>query len=264
MTFPDRRHSVIFGTEFVWAGGLANGDTIEDGGTQILSGGTGSGTLVSSGGVEFVSSGGIASATAVLSGGYEYVFTSGTDDDSIILGAQFVSSGGLADATTIGNGGSAFVSSGGVASATTVDPGGYETVSLGGMVSGGATLDGGTLDVQSGGIGGSSTITFAGSGTLELDAAQHYGMLVAGFDTTSDFLDFTAIKDGVLVYTGNTQSGTLTVSDFPGHSASIVLLGNYTALSFQLSYDSNGDTIVTDPPQIAGGSPFDLTTPHHG
>lgn len=205
----------------------------------------------------------------MLGGGYEYLFASGTDDGSIILGTQYVSSGGLANATTTGNGGFAFVSSGGVASGTTVDFGSYEIVSSGGTINN-ATIDGGTLVLQSGGIG-DGTITFAAGqpagfqGSLVLEAAQNYGMLVAGFNDTSEFLDFFDINFATVnkSYTGNTLSGTLTLDDGGTHSASIVLLGNYTVASFQLSEDSVGGTLVTDPPQTAGAGPLELATPHH-
>jgi hypothetical protein len=48
-------------------------------------------------------------------------------------------------------------------------------------------------------------------------------------------------------YSGNTQSGTLTVTDGT-HIAHVRLLGNYVAGQFHLSDDGHGGTLVTDPP----------------
>ena len=63
---------------------------------------------------------------------------------------------------------------------------------------------------------------------------------------------------------GNTSSGTLTVNDGT-HSASILLLGNYTAASFNLGKEGGGGTgtVVTDLPPANGGA-SQLTTPPHG
>jgi hypothetical protein len=63
-------------------------------------------------------------------------------------------------------------------------------------------------------------------------------------------------------YAGNSSSGTLTVDDGT-HSASFVLLGNYTAASFNLGPESGGGTgtVVTDPPLNASSQPI---TPPHG
>jgi hypothetical protein len=65
------------------------------------------------------------------------------------------------------------------------------------VVSGGtansATISAGTLDVQSGATAGSSTISFAGGGTLKLDGTGAYSFLVAGF-AVPDAFDLSAIN----------------------------------------------------------------------
>jgi hypothetical protein len=118
------------------------------------------------------------------------------------------------------------------------------------------------LELQSGATAGSSTITFAGGGTLRLDATEAYGFLVAGF-AVPDAFDFSAINfaSATKGYAGDTSSGTLTVSDGT-HSASILLIGNYTAASFNLGPEGDGGagTVVTDPPVTGSG----VITPPHG
>jgi hypothetical protein len=132
---------------------------------------------------------------------------------------------------------------------TTVDSGGYAVAASGGTIDG-ATISGGALELVSGASAGSSTIVFEGGGTLRLDAALAYNFLVASFGVPDAF-DLTAIAfaSATKNYVGNSSSGTLTVTDGT-HSASIQLLGNYTAASFNLGPESGGGagTIVTDPP----------------
>jgi autotransporter passenger strand-loop-strand repeat protein len=135
---------------------------------------------------------------------------------------------------------------------TTIDSGGFEVVVAGGAVNG-ATVSGGTLDLQGSATAGSSTLTFSGGGTLKLDGTGAFSFLVAGFAVPDEF-DLSAINfaSATKQYSGNTSSGTLTVGDGT-HSASILLLGNYSLASFNLGPESGGGTgtVVTDPPVIA-------------
>ncbi len=96
---------------------------------------------------------------------------------------------------------------------------------------------------------GSSTITIS-SGTLVLDNSQHFSGTVAGLATASQVVDFADINVATLQalgYTGNTQSGTLTVTDGT-HTAHLALLGNYTVADFHAGNDGSGGTLVIDPP----------------
>jgi hypothetical protein len=115
----------------------------------------------------------------------------------------------------------------------------------------------------SGATPGSSTITFAGGGTLKLDATGAYSVLVAGFGVPDQF-DFSLINfaSATSGYSDNTSSDTLTLSDGT-HSASILLLGNYSPGLFQLNPEIGGGTgtVVTDPP-LAGLSSF-IAPPLH-
>jgi hypothetical protein len=145
----------------------------------------------------------------------------------------------------------------------TVLVGGMQVVVSGGATNG-ATISGGTLDLQSGATAGSSTITFSGGGTLPLDGTGDYSFLVAGF-AVPDMFDLSAIHfaSATKQYSGNTSSGTLTVGDGT-HSASILLLGNYTLASFNLGAESGGGTgtVVTDPPATNDGLSPIVTLPH--
>ncbi len=71
--------------------------------------------------------------------------------------------------------------------------------------------------------------------------------MLAGFNVKSDVLDLADISFAAnptigFVEAGNNQSGTLTVSDGT-HSASLLLIGIYTAANFH-----NGGTYIADPP----------------
>ena len=143
--------------------------------------------------------------------------------------------------------------------------GGNAIVSSGGTLGGASTattLSGGMLEIMSGGqVAASNQIVFAGSGTLKLDNSQIFTsaspLSISGFGgpnhTDPDQIDLADIARStafVLAYTGSgLSSGTLTIGDFAGtHTASLLLFGHYTALNFQLSADSGGGTIVSDPP----------------
>jgi hypothetical protein len=97
-------------------------------------------------------------------------------------------------------------------------------------------------------------VAFAGSGTLQLDGGTSFGWHVAGFGA-GDQIDLEDIafvpptgkknQNAEVSYTaGINQSGTLTVTDGT-HTASIQLLGQYTASEFTAASDGNGGTLIT-------------------
>jgi autotransporter passenger strand-loop-strand repeat protein len=199
--------------------------------------------VVSSGGAQY------DAGTAIntdLAGGTQVVFGSAVSTTVDLGGTQSVQSGGTASGTTLSAGGTQY--NAGTASATTI-AGGMQVVVSGGADNG-ATISAGTLELQSGATAGSSTITFAGGGTLRLDGTGAFGFLVAGF-AVPDMFDLSAINfaSATKQYSGNASSGTLTIGDGT-HSASILLLGNYSLASFNLGAESGGGTgtVVTDPP----------------
>ena len=196
-------------------------------------------------------SGGVASGTVVSNGGFE-----------------IISSGGHAGGAVVSSGGREIVSSGGVDSGAHVNSGGFEVVVSGGIASG-ATISGGTLEVSSGGSTGAGAVTFAtsGGGILQLDSSLTFGGLVAGFGQP-DLLDLrdVAFISGTThaTWTQNgTSSGTLAVTDGT-HTANITLLGQYMTANFHVSNDSHGGTFVSDPPVLAQTDPGPTTiaNPH--
>jgi len=89
-------------------------------------------------------------------------------------------------------------------------------------------------------------------------------MTDAGF-AKPDVFDFSAVNfiSGTTsaTYSGNTSSGTLTVTDGT-HSVSIELIGNYMATVFNVGPEGSGGTgtLVTDPP---AASMVGLVGPHN-
>jgi autotransporter passenger strand-loop-strand repeat protein len=91
--------------------------------------------------------------------------------------------------------------------------GGTQVVVSGGIIDG-ATISSGELELLNGATAGSTTISFAGGGTLQLDGTGAHGFLVAGF-AEPDAFDLSAISfaSATKPYAGDTSSGTLTVGD---------------------------------------------------
>jgi autotransporter passenger strand-loop-strand repeat protein len=245
------------GTQVVFAS--ATGTTVSGGGTQVVLGSVAS-TTIDSGGVQDVGSGGMASGTMVSSGAIQY--DAGTASGTTLSGGATQVVFGSAAGTTIDSGSTQDVVSGGVASGTTVSGGAFQydagtasnTTLSGGTIEvfsgatiNGATLSGGLLELQNGATAGTSTITFAGGGTLKLDATGADGFLVAGFAVPDEFdLSDVNFASATKQYVGNTSSGTLTVGDGT-NSVSLLLLGNYTAASFSLGAETGGTgTVVTE------------------
>ena len=77
---------------------------------------------------------------------------------------------------------------------------------------------------------------------------------IAGFDSPAETIYLTTVTfaTATLGYTGNSLSGTLTVTDGT-HTAKLAMLGQYTVASFHLADDNNGGTLVSDPPVDSGG-----------
>lgn len=154
--------------------------------------------------------------------------------------------GGIARSASVQSGGARIVY--GTASNTVVSSGGFDLVLSGGL------MNGGTAE--------SSTITFASGGTLKLDHSAAFGGTIAGLASPAEVIDLADISFGsstTLGYSGNTLSGTLTVSDGT-HTA---LLSQYVAANFNLASDGHGGTLVTDPPVGTFDGQSSLTQPPH-
>ena len=145
-------------------------------------------------------------------------------------------------------------------------------------ISTGATIEIGGAD--------SGTVTFEGAtGTLKLDDAPAFSGQIFNFTGTgglssSDQIDLKDIlygPDTTASYTGNTNSGTLTIGDAQHHTAQIALVGNYENSTFTLFNDGSGGTSVVDPPvtqalvrgnlsfqdPYSAGAPEVTITPHN-
>jgi len=142
------------GIEVVSSGGAASGTQVFDAGiAYVQSSGTTTGTVVSDGGKEVVSSGGIASGTTVLNGGRGYVLSTGvTSGTTLGGGREAISAGGSAVGATAASGGVLYVLGSGTAKGTVVSSGGYELISSGGVADATDVLSGGAEDVYSGGL----------------------------------------------------------------------------------------------------------------
>ena len=212
---------------------------------NVMSAQTDTGDLVVNGGSMLILSGGVADTTTVDTGGILTIASGGIDNSTILSdGIAIVSFGGT-DLSTQISGGEQNVY--GTAGYATVFGGGIQTVEGGGIASG-TTLDGGTEIVASGGAVGGTT-TFVGSGELILDQSSTFGGTISGLSNIYEKLDLADISFGSttsMTYSGNTLSGTLTVTDGT-NIANLQLIGDYTISSFTSASDGNGGTVIVDP-----------------
>ncbi|SKA25760.1 autotransporter passenger strand-loop-strand repeat-containing protein [Enhydrobacter aerosaccus] len=147
--------AIVLGEHQVWSGGSATSTTIASGGIDRVYG-TASAATVNGGGFQFV--GGVAnsataSGTIVGSGGYQWVLSNGWASGTLVLsgGDQIVGSGGFAMGTTIANGGWLVLGEAGASAGSSyiINSG---TTSQATLVSGSATISGGYATVYSGGV----------------------------------------------------------------------------------------------------------------
>jgi hypothetical protein len=120
------------------------------------------------------------------------------------------------------------------------------TLTANGAVSGGgvAVVNVGTLDFKS---SFDEAVIFGGPGELELAQSQAFNRSVTGFSgtgtTTLDLGDIGFVSPGEAIFSGNTSSGVLTVTDGT-QTAKIKLEGDYLGSTFVASSDGNGGTDV--------------------
>ncbi len=178
------------------------------------------------------------------------------DSKGVITGTSTVAllidtgSGGLSNAGSIGASGIGSTTiQGDVAnSGVLFAAGGALTVN--GTVTGvgRAAINGGTIDFAA---GFAENVSFNGSaGRLELGQSVGYTGVVSGFShtggTSFDLDDIAFTKSTTASYSGNKNSGVLTVTDGV-HIAHIKLTGDYTSAAFNVSSDGHGGTVVVDP-----------------
>jgi fibronectin-binding autotransporter adhesin len=120
-----------------------------------------------------------------------------------------------------------------------------------------------------------TTITFAGSGTLEIDQPSTFSGKIAGISGSSDVLDlggFDAAHDTVVASTGSgsydsaTNTTSLLVTDETTHqSTTLTLVGDYSGSSWTATSDGHGGADIVDPPAaspatVATGSSFEVAS----
>ncbi|MBR0962727.1 hypothetical protein JQ554_01445 [Bradyrhizobium diazoefficiens] len=184
-------------------------DYVIGGGAEqhVYAGGTVIGTTVSTGGVQI--DWGSAIGTTI-DGGVQQVWGTASNT-TIVSGAQYVGAGGSASSTTIGAGGLEYIHTG-------------------------ATL---------------TDVTFGGaSAKLVLDQSSAFSGTISGWQdgVQLDLGDIAFNETTSLAYAANAGNtgGTLTVSDGV-HTASLQLLGQYSAADFALAADGNGGSVITNP-----------------
>jgi autotransporter passenger strand-loop-strand repeat protein len=187
-----------------------------------------------------------------------------TSDSATIASGAVEHDYGTTSNTTVRDGGSQIVEADGVANNTTIESGGNELVCAGGAVNG-ATINGGALELQNGALTNASTVDFASAGLLKLDGFGAYDMLVAGFTSPADAIDFAGINYAsskmTFVESSDNSRGTLTATDGI-HTASITLLGQYTAASFTSASDGASGTQISIP-QASEAQQSVLSHPMH-
>lgn len=148
------------GTQYIFSGGVGNGTVVNSGGSVgVSSGGTALATVVNTGGLQRVYAGGMASANSVL-GGKQYVSSGGLSLDTAVAGGgtQIVYSRGTANGTLVNSGGTQYISAGGVGTDTVVNSGGSFGVSAGGLATGAIVNSGGLQRVYSAGSASANTV----------------------------------------------------------------------------------------------------------
>jgi autotransporter passenger strand-loop-strand repeat protein len=250
-------HVTSGGFALVGTDGQMSGATVSQAILRIESGGSASQTRVHEG-VETILRGGFAAGT-VLSGGREYDI--GVASGTVIRsgGREFVSSGAVASGSLVGNGGNEIVLAGGTAAGATVLQGGRLGLHSGAVVAGAIEIQGGQV-VVGGPVVAGPTFDFAGSrGTLQLGDAAGFGAAISGFGGAGEKIDlggfaFTSGETAAWAQTG--ASGTLTVSD-GAKVATLTLIGSYATGDFILARDGHGGTLVTAPLVTPTARPVD-------
>ena len=128
------------------------------------------------------------------------------------------------------------------------------------------------------GTGATLELTAADSGSVKFDGptgilildhsstftGELFNLTGNGNPSSSDQIDLRDIDFGpgtAESFSGNATGGTLTVHDAQGHTANILLSGNYTNSTFTLSSDRQGGTIVIDPPVVQDQFVFKTPNP---
>lgn len=173
---------------------------------------------------------------------------------TIATGAVIITNAGLIEATGKGNG----VISSAVANSGTLEAnGGTLTLQASVTGAGKVAIAAGTLAITN--MTAAEAVAFTGkTGTLELDQSQTFTGAVSGISkggrTRLDLRDIGFVSPGEATFSGNANSGVLTVSDGT-HTARITLTGNYTGATFTAVGDGHGGVNVAAMPTPGAAPP---------
>ena len=210
-------------------GGTASALVVDSGGSADEFG-SAFATIVNNGGAETIQSGGVASSTTVSGGGVEIVSAGGTASGTLLLAGSALTSGISL------RGGSEISGHVGILSIAA------EQLVYGTAIS--TIIDGGTVVLEIGGSLGSSAITFAGSGTLQILGSATPANVISGF-APGDLIDLPAVaydSNGTLtLLSGNTLalSAGGKVYDFDFDPAQ-----SFAGEQFGFAADSGGGTEI--------------------
>ncbi len=269
---------VSAGGQVVVSSGATTSGTHLNGGFEYVSGGTAISAVVSAGGREVIYPGGTASGVVVSNGGTLGVFAGGVDAFSVISsgGTEFVLSNSLSHDTVVSNGGTQKVFADATASGTVVSNGGTENVLAGGTIEA-ITINGGQMEIHGGGPEDQGSITFAGSGSITIDAGTPASTIV-GFGN-GDTVDFASIAPGsvtIVPVGGNTVIGGVTFAgSFPLTGPGSLVVGTdggggtkVTAVAKQIvnlgAKLAISPASVTKPEGNSGTTPFTFTVTRSG
>jgi autotransporter passenger strand-loop-strand repeat protein len=190
--------TVSSGVTSTWTAGA--GPYIVKGTLKVNSGSVASGDTVSNGGKEIVSSGGTENNVAVVAGGQLTINAGGHASGGSVSGVSgFVNDSGTTTGLTVGSGGNETVFGGGVASNTTVQSGGTEVVSAGGHAIGGTVS--GTLT----NLGATTGLTIASGGSdTVVGGAVASNSIILGGGTETVSAGGSAL--GAVVSSGGTEA----------------------------------------------------------
>ncbi|MDD4914112.1 MAG: hypothetical protein PHW13_03610 [Methylococcales bacterium] len=196
-------------------GGTASGAVLNSGGIENLYGGANV-TTINSGGVENVYSGGVENGSVINSGGNEYIFSGGTVNGGTVEngGTLTVQNGGVDNGTTVASGGTLIISSGGIVSGLILDSGAHLTLLSGGELIGAVTESGGnvggliltsgSISATSGGFVINGTVLGGPANVLEIGSGASASGLT---DTGLTFkIDLGGIASGVTLGSGGVEN----------------------------------------------------------
>ncbi|MDR7286573.1 autotransporter-associated beta strand protein/autotransporter passenger strand-loop-strand repeat protein, partial [Pseudomonas corrugata] len=154
-------------TPLVGSGMTVTGETVDNFGQIIISGGIANSGFITSAGVQHVSSGGLTNSMTIM-GGAQRVFFGGVANDTIVQNGVQHLDGGVAFRTTLNSGGSQSIGSGGVlggsagvANDTTINSGGEQHL-YDGATANVTSINAGLQYIHSGGEAHRTTINSAG------------------------------------------------------------------------------------------------------